>query len=72
MLADATILVNIPLPPNVRLADSSDRFVILQRSIPTTLNTPELDPVLVLAAERRQRFWNAAERPPYHRSSCVT
>ena len=48
MLADATILMNIPLPPNVRLADTSDRFVILRRGIPTTLNTPALDPVLML------------------------
>ena len=48
VLAEATILVKIPLPPNVRLADSSDRFVILRRGIPTTLNTPALDPVLML------------------------
>ena len=44
MLADATILMKIPLPPNVRLADSTDRFVIVKRGIPTTLNTPALDP----------------------------
>lgn len=48
MLADATILMTIPLPANVRLADSSDRFVVLRRGIPTTLNTPALDPVLML------------------------
>jgi hypothetical protein len=48
MLADATVLINIPLPPNVRLADSTDRFVTLRRGIPTTLNTPALDPVLML------------------------
>jgi hypothetical protein len=36
MLADATILMTIPLPPNVRLADSSDRFVVVKRGIPTT------------------------------------
>jgi hypothetical protein len=48
MLADATILVTIPLPPNVRLADSNDRFVTLRRGIATTLNTPALDPVLML------------------------
>jgi cytochrome c peroxidase len=47
MLADATILVTIPLPPNVQLAGSSDRFVILRRGILTTLNTPALDPVLM-------------------------
>ena len=48
MLADATILMTIPLPPNVRIAGSTDRFVVLQRGIPTTLNTPALDPVLML------------------------
>ncbi len=48
MLADATVLMTIPLPPNVRLADSTDRFVMVKRGIPTTLNTPALDPVLML------------------------
>ena len=48
ILADATILMTIPLPPNVRLGDSSDTFVTLRRGIPTTLNTPALDPVLML------------------------
>jgi hypothetical protein len=49
MLADATILVEIPLPPNVRLADDpSARSVTLRRGIPTTLNTPALDSVLML------------------------
>jgi cytochrome c peroxidase len=48
MRANATVLMNIPLPPNVRLADSSDRFVTVRRGIPTTLNTPALDPVLML------------------------
>lgn len=49
MLADATILVEIPLPPNVMLADDPfARSVVLRRGIPTTLNTPALDPVLML------------------------
>ena len=48
MLADATVLMKIPLPPNVRLADSTDRFVMVNRGIPTTLNTPALDSVLML------------------------
>lgn len=49
MLADATILVEVPLPPNVRLADDpTARSVFLRRGIPTTLNTPALDPVLML------------------------
>src|SRR5262249_25853205 len=49
MLKDATILVEIPLPENVSLADDpTARSVILARGIPTTLNTPALDPVLML------------------------
>jgi hypothetical protein len=48
MLADATIRVTIPLPPNVRIAGSNDRFVVVNRGIPTTLNTPSFDPVLML------------------------
>lgn len=49
MLYDATILVEIPLPPNVSLADDPyARTVTLRRGIPTTLNTPALDPVLML------------------------
>jgi cytochrome c peroxidase len=48
MLADATILVEIQLPPNVRLADDPNaRSVTLRRGIPTTLNTPALDPILM-------------------------
>lgn len=49
MLEHATILVRIPLPPNVSLADEPDaRSVVLRRGIPSTLNTPALDPVLML------------------------
>ena len=49
ILKDATILVEIPLPENVSLADDpTARSVILARGIPTTLNTPALDPVLML------------------------
>jgi cytochrome c peroxidase len=49
ILKDATILVEIPLPPNVSLKDDPGaRSVTLRRGIPTTLNTPALDPVLML------------------------
>jgi cytochrome c peroxidase len=49
MLADATILMTIPLPSNVKLADDpTATSVVLRRGIPTTLNTPGLDPVLML------------------------
>jgi cytochrome c peroxidase len=48
MLTHATVLVNVPLADNVRLAaDPSARTVLLRRGIPTTLNTPALDPVLM-------------------------
>ena len=48
MLQDATILVRIPLPDNVSIAnDPKARSVVLRRGIPTTLNTPALDPVLM-------------------------
>ncbi|MEP6963196.1 MAG: cytochrome c peroxidase [Acidobacteriota bacterium] len=48
MLADATVLITIPLPSNVRLADApAARSVVLRRGIPTTLNTPALDPILM-------------------------
>jgi cytochrome c peroxidase len=49
MLTEATILVDIPLPANVRLADNPNaRTVTVRRGIPSTLNTPALDPVLML------------------------
>jgi len=49
MLKDATVLMTIPLAANVSLADDPGaRSVVLRRGIPTTLNTPALDPVLML------------------------
>jgi cytochrome c peroxidase len=48
MLADATVLMKIALPPNVQLAQSANRFAMVRRGIPTTLNTPALDPVLMV------------------------
>jgi cytochrome c peroxidase len=49
MLSDATVLITIPLPANVMLADDpTARTVTLRRGIATTLNTPALDPVLML------------------------
>ncbi len=48
ILRDATILVEIPLPSNVRVTDDpTARSVIFARGIPTTHNTPALDPVLM-------------------------
>jgi cytochrome c peroxidase len=48
MLTDATLLVRVPLADNVSLAsDPSARSVVVRRGIPSTLNTPALDPVLM-------------------------
>jgi cytochrome c peroxidase len=49
MLKDATVLVEIPLHPNVSLADDPQaRTVVLRRGIASTINSPALDPVLML------------------------
>ena len=41
----ATIRIQLPLPPNVRIAgDPSATSVVLLRGIPSTINTPALDP----------------------------
>jgi cytochrome c peroxidase len=45
--ADATIRVTLPLPANISIAGSSARRVTLNRGVPTTFNTPALDPVLM-------------------------
>ena len=48
MLENATVLVEMPLPANVSLAhDPAARSVVLRRGIPSTLNTPALDPILM-------------------------
>jgi cytochrome c peroxidase len=47
MLTDATVLMSIPMAPNVRIANSTARSFHVRRGIPTTLNTPALDPVLM-------------------------
>ena len=49
MLDDATVLVGIRLHPDVSVKDHPEiREVTVPRGIPTTLNTPALDPVLML------------------------
>lgn len=61
MLTDATVLVPVPLAPNVTLAsDPTARTVQLRRGIPTTLNTPSLDPILM--ADGRQPDLQAQAR----------
>jgi cytochrome c peroxidase len=49
MLEDATVLMRIALYPNAELKGHPEiRHVTVRRGIPTTLNTPALDPVLML------------------------
>src|SRR5687767_26650 len=49
MLDSATILMTIPLPPNVKLADDpTATSVVVRRGIPSTINMPALDPVIML------------------------
>jgi len=49
MRTDATVLMTIHMADNVQLADDpTARTVVLRRGIPTTLNTPALDPVLMV------------------------
>lgn len=46
---DATILVRRGLPEGVELAgDPGTRAIVVRRGVPTTINTPALDPVLML------------------------
>lgn len=49
LLNDATILVDIPLPPNVKLAsDPTATVVKMRRGIPSTFDSPALDPVVMM------------------------
>jgi cytochrome c peroxidase len=49
MLTDATVLITIPLAPNVSLEDDPGATtVVLRRGIPTTLNSPALDSEIML------------------------
>jgi cytochrome c peroxidase len=49
MLTAATVLVTVPLAANVTLADDPEaRTVTVRRGIPSTLNTPALDEVLMV------------------------
>jgi hypothetical protein len=51
LLADATVLVSIPLPPGWSLADDPGATeVVLARGIPTTMNVPSLDDLFMVDA----------------------
>src|SRR5262245_56521643 len=73
MLNDATILVQVPLPPNVRLADDPEaRTVTLRRGIPTSFNTPALDPVLMLDGRQHNLIAQASGAVRDHFQSSAT
>ena len=73
ILKDATVLIEIPLPPNVYLKDDpSARSVTLRRGIPTTLNTPALDPVLMLDGRAPTLSAQAADAIRSHAQSTQT
>jgi hypothetical protein len=73
MLSDATILMKIPLPPNVSLADDpSARSVTVRRGIPTTLNTPALDPVLMLDGRAPDLLTQAANAIADHTQTGIS
>ncbi len=70
MLKNATVLVEIPLPVNVSLADDPNaRSVVLRRGIPSTLNTPALDPVLMIDGREPNLIEQAANAIRNHGQS---
>jgi cytochrome c peroxidase len=80
MLADATVLVRVPLAENVSLAnDPTARSVVVRRGISTTLNSPSLDPVLMLdgrqpslEAQAKGAIVDHASAPYFHDNSAKT
>ncbi|HWO13701.1 MAG TPA: hypothetical protein VNN80_29565, partial [Polyangiaceae bacterium] len=70
LLEHATILVSVPLAPNVSLADEPEaRSVVLRRGIPSTLDTPALDPVLMLDGREPDLLAQAASAIRGHAQS---
>ena len=73
MLTEATILVEIPLPVNVTLADNPvARTVTVRRGIPTTLNTPAIDPILMLDGREPNLVTQARNAIRGHGQSPIT
>ncbi len=71
--AHATILVRLPLPPNVRLADDPGAdSVVVRRGIPSTRNTPGLDPVLMADGREPDLEAQAASAIAGHAQATVT
>jgi cytochrome c peroxidase len=73
MIDSATILMTLPLPPNVKLADDpTATTVVLRRGIPTTINTPALDPILMLDGRQPSLEAQAAGAIHDHAQSPLT
>jgi len=73
ILQDATILITIPLPANVSLADDpAARSVVLRRGIPSTHNTPALDPILMLDGREPDLPTQALHAIQRHAQATVT
>ena len=61
----ATIRVERPLPPNIRIAEEPwATSVVLLRGIPGTLNTPALDPALMYDLRAAHSGGSGARRDP--------
>jgi cytochrome c peroxidase len=69
--ADATVTVDIPLPPNVTLANNPlSRTITLRRGVPTTIDAPALDSTLMwdgrepsLQSQARSAIMGHAQAP---------
>jgi cytochrome c peroxidase len=73
ILAHATVRITIPLPPNISIQeDPTARSVTLLRGTPTTLNTPALDPVLMVDGRAPNLSAQAAGAIRDHAQATVT
>lgn len=72
MLDDATVLVRVKLPPFITLADDpAATSVVLVRGIPSTINTPALDPVLMVDGRAPNLVGQASDAIHGHAQSTV-
>ena len=71
MLADATILMHIDLASNLVVDAIPSNSVVVPRGIPTTINTPALDPVLMLDGRQPTLLTQAAGAIQDHAQALV-
>ncbi len=73
LLARATFRVGIDLPPNVFLTSNpSATSVVFRRSVPTTMNTPSLDPTLMWDGRASDLFEQATGAISGHAEAPIT